>query len=506
MPRRPELVFVCMETFMIRALQLILSLSILVFVHELGHFFFARLFKVRVEKFYLFFNPRFSLVRAKKVRGRWQVRFFAKNVPLNERPKVDADGDTVLNANGDAVYEPIPVEELADDDWRKYPETTEWGIGWIPLGGYCKIAGMMDESMDTTQLNQPPRPWEYRSRPAWQRLPIICGGVLFNFIAAVVIYIGLLYANGKDYFPLDNARYGLEYTQLMLDNGFENGDKMIAIDGLPVTDRAAVAEALLVDGKREVTVVRCENETVKILLPSDFTQQVLAAGNDILFEIRQPFVVYDVLQDTPADRAGLQPGDSITGINGKELFIFQDIAAELALSKNTTATVDFVRHGQPMDARVSLGEDGKLGVSVFPFTAFMPVEHIQYTFWQSIPAGIQYGWETLTGYVKQFKLVFTKEGAKSLGGFGTIGQLFPKMWDWTIFWYMTAFLSVILAFMNILPIPALDGGHIVFLLYEMIARREPSQKFMEYAQMVGIFILIALVLYANGNDLLKLFK
>ena len=495
-----------METFLIRALQLILSLSILVFVHELGHFLFARLFKVRVDKFYLFFNPKISLVRAKKVNGKWQVRFFSPNVPANERPKVDADGDIVTDAQGHTVYEPIPLDELPDDDWRKYPDATEWGIGWVPLGGYCKIAGMVDESMDTTQLAQAPQPWEYRSRPAWQRLPIICGGVLFNFIGAIIIYIGLLYSNGKEYFPMENARYGLEFTQLMQDNGFRNGDRIVAIDGEAPADRADAVERMLIDGRRHVTVVRAGGDTAQVVLPEDFAQQVLAAEDNTLFAVRQPFVVHSVLQGTPADHAGMQPGDSITGINGQSLFIFQDISAELARSRNSTIILDFTRHGQPMSAQVSLGDDGKLGVSVMPFTAFLPVEHVRYTFWQSIPAGVQFGWETLASYVKQFKLVFTKEGAQSLGGFASIGQLFPTAWDWTTFWFMTAFLSIILAFMNILPIPALDGGHMAFLLYEMIARRKPSDKFMEYAQTAGLLILLALLVYANGNDIIRLFK
>ena len=271
-----------METFLIRALQLILSLSILVFVHELGHFLFARLFKVRVDKFYLFFNPKISLVRAKKVNGKWQVRFFSPNVPANERPKVDADGDIVTDAQGHTVYEPIPLDELPDDDWRKYPDATEWGIGWVPLGGYCKIAGMVDESMDTTQLAQAPQPWEYRSRPAWQRLPIICGGVLFNFIGAIIIYIGLLYSNGKEYFPMENARYGLEFTQLMQDNGFRNGDRIVAIDGEAPADRADAVERMLIDGRRHVTVVRAGGDTAQVVLPEDFAQQVLAAEDNTL--------------------------------------------------------------------------------------------------------------------------------------------------------------------------------------------------------------------------------
>lgn len=491
-----------METFLIRALQLVLSLSILVFIHELGHFLFARLFKVRVEKFYLFFNPKKSILRAKKINGKWQVKFFADNVPPNERPKKDSDGDIATDSKGNTIMELIPLEELPDDDWRKYPESTEWGIGWVPLGGYCKIAGMIDESMDTVQLAQEPQDWEYRSRPTWQRLPIITGGVIFNFILAIIIYIGILFTNGREYFPIENAKYGLEYTQIMLENGFENGDNIIAINNEPVTDRADIVEKMLIDGKNNVTVLR-NNSTIQLVLPGDFSQQVLAANDNDLFSVRQPFVVYDIMGGTPAAKAGMQSGDSIVGINGQSMFIFQDIAKELSKNKNSTIDLEFVRDGEKMNAEVILGDDGKLGVSVQPFVAFFPVEHVKYSFLQSIPAGIQFGWQTLTGYVKQFKLIFTKEGVKQIGSFGAIGQMFPKKWDWLQFWNMTALLSVVLAFMNILPIPALDGGHVIFLLYEMITRRKPSEKFMEYAQTVGILLLVMLMVYAIGNDIVR---
>lgn len=491
-----------METFLIKALQLILSLSILVFIHELGHFLFARLFKVRVEKFYLFFNPKGSILRAKKINGKWQVKFFSKNVPPNERPKKDADGDFITDSKGNAIMEVIPLDELPDGDWRKYPETTEWGIGWLPLGGYCKIAGMVDESMDTLQLAQEPQSWEYRSRPTWQRLPIITGGVLFNFILAIIIYIGILFSNGKEYFPLENAAYGLQYTQIMQDYGFRNGDKILAIDGVVAGDRADVVERILIEGKQNVQLLR-GNDTVMITLPQDFPQKVLAAEDSELFSVRQPFVVQEVISGSPAAKADIQAGDSIIGINGQHLSVYQDVAAVMKTKKDSTVVMTLVRNGEVRETSMKLDAEGKMGVYTAPFVAFFPTEHIQYTFWQSIPAGIKFGWDTLASYVKQFKLVFTKEGAKQLGGFGSIGKMFPDVWNWTSFWYLTAFLSIILAFMNILPIPALDGGHVLFLLYEMITRRKPSEKFMEYAQTAGFLILIGLVLFANANDIIK---
>lgn len=491
-----------METFLIRALQLILSLSILVVLHEFGHFLFARLFKVRVEKFYMFFNPNFSLVRAKKINGRWSIKFLSKNVPANERYKLDADGDTKLDAKGKPVMEPIPLKELPDGDWRKYPENTEWGIGWLPLGGYCKIAGMVDESMDTTQMAQEPQTWEYRSRSVWQRLPIIIGGVFVNFILAMIIYSAVLFTWGQEYLPLENAKYGLQFSKTMLDNGFQNGDNIVRIDGQTVEQRSEVIEKILIDGSQTVTVMR-NNQLNDIKLPSDLSQKILAAGETELISIRFPFVVEEISAGSPAEEAKLQQGDSIIGINGKQMSIFQDIAAELDASRNSQIGVSFVRNDSVLYAELQLNENGKLGVGVRQPFQYMATKRIEYGFFESIPAGIGLGVETLTSYIKQFKLVFTKEGSKQLGGFGSIGKMFPKTWDWQIFWSMTALLSVILAFMNFLPIPALDGGYVMFLIYEMITGRKPNDKFLEYAQTAGMLLLFALLIFANGNDIFK---
>ena len=491
-----------METFFIRALQLILSLSILVVLHEFGHFFFARLFKVRVDKFYMFFNPNFSLVRAKRINGRWEVRFLAKNVPANERPKRDADGDIIVDAKGRQVVEQIPLHELPDGDWRKYPETTEWGIGWLPLGGYCKIAGMIDESMDTSQLNAEPQPWEYRSKPVWQRLPIIIGGVFVNFILAMVIYAAVLFTWGKEYLPLENAKYGLQFSKTMVDNGFRNGDNIVAIDGKTIEQTVDVIEGILIDSKRNVTVDRNGQEVI-ITLPSDFAQKVLAAEEANLISIRYPFVVEEVSDGSPAADAKLQRGDSVVAINGKSASIYQDVAAELEVSKNKQIDLSFYRAGQLMHSKVQLSDDGKLGVMMKSPFEFLTTKKIEYGFFEAIPAGITVGWETLSSYVKQFKLIFSKEGAKQLGGFGSIGKMFPKVWDWQIFWSMTALLSIVLAFMNFLPIPALDGGHVIFLVYEMVTKRKPNEKFMEYAQTAGMLLLFALLIFANGNDIFK---
>lgn len=493
-----------METFLIKALQLIMSLAILVLLHELGHFLFARLFKVRVDKFYMFFNPKRSIVRAKKINGKWDVKFFAPNVPANERQRFDANGDLIFDSGGYPLMEQIPTEELPDGDWRKYPENTEWGIGWVPLGGYCKIAGMVDESMDMTQLNKPPQSWEYRSKPTWQRMFIISGGVLMNIVLAVVIYSAILFTWGREYLPLKNMKYGLQYSSVLLDQGFQNGDKIISISDNPVETQAEIIEKILIDGKRKVIVERNGKEELVYLSP-DVDQKILASGEiNNLISVRVPFVIANVLEGSVADKAAFQSGDSIIGINGKELFIFQDISQELATLKNQSVEIDFVRSGEKKTTLAELDSTGKLGVYTNSYLPrFFETTREEYGFFSSVPAGFALGWETLSSYVKQFKIVFTKEGAKQLSGFSGIGKMFAPVWDWQSFWAMTALLSIILAFMNFLPIPGLDGGHFVFLIYEMITGRKPSDKFMSYATTIGFVLLLLLVVYANGNDIYK---
>ncbi len=491
-----------METFLIKALQLILSLSILVLLHELGHFLFARLFKVRVDKFYMFFNPNFSLIRAKKIKGKWQIKILAKNVPANEREKRNNEGDIIVDSKGKAVLEPIPVSELPEEDWRRYPDNTEWGIGWLPLGGYCKIAGMIDESMDKAQLAETAKPWEYRSRPVWQRLPIIVGGVLVNFLLALVIYSAVLFTWGKEYLPLENARYGLQFSETLLKSGFKNGDQILLIDGNPIEQRADIISHILIDGKKNVTVFR-DSSQVEITLPDNFEKRVLAAGETEMISVRYPFVIEEVSAGSAAKEAGLQKGDSVIGLNRKSMNIYQDIAAELLSLKQKESEIEFVRNGVAMRSVIKISESGKIGVAYRSPLAYFETRKIEYGFWESIPAGIALGWETLTSYIKQFKLVFTKEGAQQIGGFGSIGKMFPNVWNWQVFWSMTALLSLVLAFMNFLPIPALDGGHVLFLVYEMITGRKPSDKFMEYAQTAGFLFLLALLIYANGNDIFR---
>ncbi len=442
-----------METFLIRALQLILSLSILVIVHEFGHFIFARIFKVRVEKFYLFFDPWFSLFKFK--------------------PK-----------NSD----------------------TEYGVGWLPLGGYCKISGMIDESMDKEAMAQPAKPYEFRSKPAGQRLMIMIGGVLFNFLLALFIYSMVLYTWGETYLPLKNMKHGMYYSEAFHQIGFRDGDILLKADGEEL-DKLNQSTFRKVVEAGSVTVIRDGVETV-ITIPEDMMQRFMREGKGFANPNRVPMVIKDLTSDdSPAALAGLKAGDSIVAVNGQATPLFEHVAEMLDKNKGKELTLGFYREGVEQSVVVRPDTAGMIGVALMAPTDLYPTVTRSYGFFESFPAGIKLGVNTLKGYVSDMKYVFTKEGASSLGGFGTIGSIFPAVWNWQIFWMQTAFLSIILAFMNILPIPALDGGHVMFLLYEVIARRKPSDKFLEYAQIVGMFLLFALLIYANGNDLFRfLFK
>ena len=440
-----------METFLIRALQLILSLSILVLVHEFGHFLFARIFKVRVEKFYLFFDAWFSLFKFK--------------------PK-----------NSD----------------------TEYGIGWLPLGGYCKISGMIDESMDKEAMAQPAKPYEFRSKPAGQRLMIMIAGVLFNFLLALFIYSMVLYTWGETYLPLKNMKHGMYYSEAFQEVGFRDGDILLKANNEEL-DRLDQASFRKVVEASNVTVLRDGVETV-IPIPEDMMQRFMREGKGFASPDRVPMVVKKLSEkDSPAATAGLQPGDSIVSINGQATPLFEDVAEMLDQNKGKDITLGFYRNGMEQSVVIQPDTAGKIGVYLMSKTDLYPTVTRTYGFFESFPAGVRLGINTLKGYVNDMKYVFTKEGASSLGGFGTIGSIFPTVWDWQVFWMQTAFLSIILAFMNILPIPALDGGHVMFLLYEVIARRKPSDKFLEYAQVTGMFLLFALLIYANGNDIFRYF-
>ncbi len=441
-----------METFFIKALQLILSLSILVIVHEFGHFLFARVFKIRVEKFYLFFDAGFALFRYK--------------------PK-----------NSD----------------------TEYGIGWLPLGGYVKIAGMLDESMDKEQLAQPAQPWEFRSKPTWQRLLVMIGGVLFNVILAIFIYAMILFAWGDSYISFKDVNRGMEFSQVALDEGFQNGDKIISADGRELKyhmDKTLDMNTLMKFVNADEVVVERNGQLKTIQLSEEFADNVIASKK-LVYEINIPAVVDSVTPNSEAKRIGLIKGDSIVKVNDEKVTSFSTLRKAIGNNLNKQANISYYRGDSLYSTTANIDSIGILGFTSMPLTNFTQLRHDQIGFFASFPAGVNLAKETLQGYIGQFRFIFTKEGVSNLGGFGAIGGLFPAEWDWQGFWFMTAFLSIILAVMNILPIPMLDGGHVMFLLYEVVTRRKPNEKFMEYAMTAGMVFLFALLIYANGNDLFK---
>ena len=449
-----------MEAFLIKAAQLIAAFALLVIIHEFGHYIFARMFGIKVEKFYLFFDPWFSLAK-------W-------------RPK-KKEG----TADGKAT-------------WRD----TEYGIGWIPLGGYVKIAGMIDESMDKEQMKLPPQPWEFRTKPAYQRLLVMVAGVLMNFLLAIVIYAGIAWHWGEKYIEFADAKAGMTYVDAAKKLGFQDGDIPLMADGKAVS--AADPSALLKFAEaHKVTVLRDGRDTVSINLPDNF---ILRLNDEKgFFTYRLPVVIAKTVPGEPAAEAGLLAGDSVIAVNGIPAGVFNDFTTLLADNASRPVALTFKRDGQTMTANVTPTSGGKIGIQLTPVNEIYPVHIKEYSLFSAIPKGVQMGVDRLTAYASSMKYVATADGAKTVGGFGALGDMFPDQWNWLSFWEITAFLSVALAFMNILPIPALDGGHIMFLLYEIVSRRKPSEKFMEYAQICGMAFLILLLVYANGNDLYRFF-
>ena len=444
-----------METFLIRALQLMMSLSLLVIIHEGGHFFFAKLFKVRVTKFYLFFDPWFSLFKFK---------------PKNSE--------------------------------------TEYGMGWLPLGGYVQIAGMVDETQSSEDLNHPVQDWEFRAKPAWQRLLIMVGGVMMNFLLALFIYSMILFKWGDQYVSLQDMTHGMEFNERAEEIGFRDGDILLSADEQPL-QRFDVDMLRAITEARVVKVNR-QGQEVEIFMPEisllDVAKDVPAFVEPLL-----PNVVDSVMLGRPFAEVGIQSGDVLLAVNETPVSSYNVFVSKLAElreeaeaegKKTADFTLVYSRAGVQDTLAVQTDTLFMVGATSKALADYK-VTTKEYGFFEAFPAGIALGVNTLKGYVNDMKYVFTKEGAKSVGGFGTIGSIFPKVWDWHRFWEMTAFLSIILAFMNILPIPALDGGHVLFLLYEIIARRKPSDKFMERAQMAGMILLFALLIYANFNDVLR---
>ena len=438
--------------FVIKISQFLLSLSLLIVLHELGHFIPAKLFKTRVEKFYLFFDVKYSL--------------FKKKI-------------------GDTVY----------------------GIGWLPLGGYVKISGMIDESMDTEQMSQEPQPWEFRSKPSWQRLIIMLGGVTVNFILAAVIYIFMAFSYGDSDVDIQSITDGYWISNpLFTELGFRTGDNITAINEHEIVKfsdlRKHLLEAQLVSFERD-------GKPMTIEFPEDFLGQLSSSNNRTFFELRQPFIVGKVLETSPNSNQDLQQGDLLTSLDNKSLKYYDEFAVLASDSKGKTLSATILRDGKTLEKTLRIDDNGKFGISfsssVIETMGYYKIIENKYTFGESVGVGFNRFTSQMSSYWGQLKLIFSPStGAyKGVGGFKAIFDIFPATWSWEAFWGITAFLSIMLGVLNLLPIPALDGGHVMFLLYEMVSGRKPSDKFMEYAQTVGFFLLISLVLFANGNDIFK---
>ncbi len=443
--------------FVIKISQFLLSLSLLIVLHELGHFIPAKLFKTRVEKFYLFFDIKYSL--------------FKKKI-------------------GETVY----------------------GIGWLPLGGYVKISGMIDESMDKEQMAQEPQPWEFRSKPAWQRLIIMLGGVTVNFILAILIYIGMTFYYGDKILPVENIKDGLAISSTVANKaGLLTGDKIISVDGETITNFSEISEKVLFG--KEITLVRNGKQEI-VTLPEDFLAQLIDSKEKSFIEKRMPFVIAQIPDTSFNKTSGIKVGDIVTAVNNNKTKYIDEVKGALEQYKGQEVAATILRDGKDeVTVPLKINEEGQLNLffasgvpdSNLEKLGYYEFETKKYGFFESFPVGMQKAWDKLGSYIKQVKAIFTPStGAyKGVGGFKAIYDIFPDFWSWQAFWGITAFLSIMLGFLNLLPIPALDGGHVMFLLYEMISGRKPSDKFLEYAQMVGFFILIALVLFANGNDIFK---
>ena len=467
-------------SFWVKALEMILALSLLVIVHEFGHYSFARLFGMRVNKFYMFFNPKFSILRWDPKRH--TLDLFKRN-PSDEEEEAKAKAE---------------AHDLKAS-WRD----TVYGIGWIPLGGYCSIAGMVDETTSADQLSEEAQPWEFRSRPAWQRLLVMIGGVLFNFLMAVVIYAGIVWSYGEMFINFTDATEGMNYCQTMHKVGFRDGDILYSADGKALTYYSG-EQITAVTMAKQVQVLR-GGDTVTINMPENFVfdlNKEAEQGNQ-LFEIRMPVVIAQTQSNMGAEKAGLKSGDRILAVNTDTTPSYTELTPALLKYKGSTATITYLRDGRQLTTRAEIDGDGKLGIQLTDPTKIFKTTVKHYNIFQSVPRGIEMGWNKLVTYVQSLKLVATPEGAKSLGGFGAIGSIFPEKWNWLDFWSITAFLSVILAVMNILPIPILDGGYVLFLLIEMITGWKPSEKVMNIALNIGLALLIILMLYANLNDVYR---
>ena len=490
-------------TILIKVLQFIMALSVLIILHELGHFLAAKSFKTRVDKFYLFFDWGFSLFRMKKVNGKWRFRLFAKNVPS----KYDVIETKLLNGKKSVEYKPVDITSLPEDDWRR-SDSTEYGIGWFPVGGYNKIAGMIDESMDKEKMKQAPQPWEFRSKPAWQRFIIMIGGVFMNVVLAFAIYIGLLSHYGEQYLSTAEVnKYGIHVDSTGYALGLRDGDKILSVDGNYIENFSEIPMKIVLEESKTIEVERDGQRTV-VNLPEDAVAKILQNQKSSFISFRTPFVVHEFAAPSVAQSAGMEKGDRIIAINEISTPYYQDFIRHIKDFKNQDITIVGIRRSDTLRFDMHLPEAAVIGVYTNPIDSCFNISTKDYTFAQAIPAGFSKTISELSSYWRQLKLIVkpSTKAYESVGGFISIGKIFPDRFNWRSFWSLTAFLSIALAIMNILPIPALDGGHILFLLYEIITRRKPSDRFMEIAVNIGLILVLALLIFANGNDIIRLFR
>jgi len=496
-----------MEIVLIKAAQLILAFVILVTIHEFGHYIFARMFGMRVSKFYLFFNPWFSILKYDPREGKLQIIGWTKKVKEKVIDPDTLDAKTVEREEQRALWtvkagKPHPSKNPNRPTWRD----TLYGLGWLPLGGYCAIDGMIDETTDASQLSKTPEPWEFRAKKPWQRLLVMMAGVIMNFILAIIIYIGVAFYFGDPAFPFDQVSEGWDFQPELQAAGLRNGDMPIAIDGEKIdhTDDM-VFWKFIQDGTR-ITAVRNHVDTVNVVIPDGTTEAYADPDHKRLPMMpRVPVIVDKTAPGEGAEKAGIEVGDRVVKVANDTTPTYTELTAALLDHKGEMVPVTVIRDGKHITYDTQVNDDGKLGIQLLTIDKIYPYERIERGFFESIPLGISRGVDKLTAYVSSLSLLFTKTGAQSVGGFGAIADLYPDKWNWESFWNLTAFLSVILAFMNILPIPALDGGHVLFTLYEIITRRKPSEKFLEYAQMIGMAFLFLLLIYANFNDIYRFF-
>lgn len=472
-----------METFLIKALQLIVALIILVTIHEFGHYIFARMFGIKVNRFYLFFNPGFSLLKYNPMKGTLQI----------------------FSRSDDHAWKTVRVgrEHQPRPDGKPTWRDTVYGLGWLPLGGYCDIAGMVDETKSSKDLAAEPQPWEFRTKAAWKRLMVMVAGVLFNFLLAIVIYIGIAAHWGERVIPYEAVTEGMDFSEPMHRAGFADGDILLTLNGNTIDPLESSDNWGLIQPGSKIAVLRNHRDTV-VITAGDRLIKDLVEANERYMAMRVPVIVDDVVGGEGAVKAGLRSDDRILKVASDTTPSLSEFFPALKKQASKTVPMVILRDGKELTVPVEVNSDGKIGIQLRPGQKIYDVVEVQYNLFSAIPRGWHNGVDRLSTYVSSLGMIFTKEGAKSVGGFGALGSMFPTTWNWLSFWEITAFLSVILAFMNIIPIPALDGGYTLFLIVEMITRRKPSERFLEIANMIGMGFLLLLLVYANLNDIYRL--